>query len=87
MKMLPLPCTPFPSPSLSVVANADAIAVAQLTTLARVASQFLLFKLSELQWEEEEAGINEGIKLKCAPAGASLRYVSGCACVCVCVSM
>lgn len=54
MEMLPLPCTPFPSPSLSVVANADAIAVAQLTTLARVASQFLLFKLSELQWEEEE---------------------------------
>lgn len=44
--------------------------------LARVAFQFLLFKLSEQQKEgvggesSKAAGINEGIKLKCAPAGA-----------------
>lgn len=60
--------------------------------LARVAFQFLLFKLSDEQEEEERwsskaAGINEGIKLKCAPAGALKARERESVCGCACVSM
>lgn len=61
--------------------------------LARVAFQFLLFKLSKEQKEgvggesSKAAGINEGIKLKCAPAGALQKRERERESVRVCVSM
>lgn len=57
--------------------------------LARVAFQFLLFKLSKEQKEgvggesSKAAGINEGIKLKCAPAGALQQRERERECACV----
>lgn len=58
--------------------------------LARLAFQFLLFKLSEEHEEgkrgsSKAAGINEGIKLKCAPAGALKQRERGGESVRVCV--